>query len=124
MPLDTNTRRQFQRRDCDVPVVLAVAEASRGQIALIAGPAIGARMTNVSGGGAYVVSATFLPRAAQLVLDVPAGATLPGGRARCRVMSLQMLDIEPHYGIGLRFEDEESTFVRAIRALDDRGTTR
>ena len=36
----------------------------------------------------------------------------PPGTARARVMSADMLDREPHYHLGLRFEDHDNELIR------------
>jgi len=96
-------RRQYSRADVDERVQLVIAEASRAQVMPLAGGSVPGRMTDVSEGGARVIVPTFLPRASQVDLELP-GAADHDGRARARVVSVRMLDREPRYSLGLRFE--------------------
>ncbi len=84
----------------------------------MSGTTFPACLTNISGGGAHVVVATFVPRTTLVELEIPPGNELPAGRARARVMKVQMVDREPRYGVGLRFEDDESEVVRALQAAE------
>lgn len=85
------------------------------------GPALSGRMQNISAGGALVVVSTYLPRATQVELEIPAGTPVPAGRVTARVTKVQMVDREPRYGLGLRFEDNECELVQALRAWDEEG---
>jgi hypothetical protein len=76
-------------------------------------------MTNASGGGAYVVVPTYLPRNTEVELEIPVGSKLPAGRARARVMKIEMADREPRYGLGLRFEDTDCELAQALRAAEE-----
>ncbi len=87
----------------------------------MSGTTISGRMTNVSGGGAYVVVPTYLPRATEVEIEMPRGTELPAGQVHARVMIIQMVDREPRYGVGLRFEDDDSETVRALRAAEQEG---
>lgn len=115
---NTTLRRQYQRRNVDLRVQLVIHDGFLTQVTPVSGRAIPGRMTDISGGGAYVVAPTFLPRAVQLDLEIPATASLPGGAVRARVMKVQMVDREPRYGVGLRFEDPDCPVVQALRAAE------
>lgn len=117
--MHTTHRRQYERRTIDVRVQLVICEAYQEQVSPIAGASIPGRMTNVSGGGAHVVVPTYLPRATEVDLEIPVGSKLPAGRARARVMKIQMVDREPRYGLGLRFEDSDCELVRALQIVEE-----
>lgn len=112
-------RRQYERRACDVPVQLTVVESGRAQVAPLAGPTVAGRLTDLSSGGAHVIVPTYLPRALHVELEVPPNETLPGGRVHCRIMTIRMVDREPRYGIGLRFEESDGEYARALRAAEE-----
>jgi hypothetical protein len=116
MPRHIDHRRQYERRSVDVQVQLVIADAHLDQVTPTGGPALPGRMRNISAGGALVVVSTYLPRSTQLELEIPAATPVPAGRALVRVMSIQMVDREPHYTLGLRFEDSESELVGALQA--------
>jgi hypothetical protein len=52
-------------------------------------------------------------------VEIPAEAKLPAGRLRARVMTVRMVDREPRYGVGLRFEDPESELAQALQAAEE-----
>ncbi|MEW6253222.1 MAG: PilZ domain-containing protein [Planctomycetota bacterium] len=125
MSLRVAHRRQFERHSVDVPAQLVIAAESQGQITFQGAAAVAARITDISGGGAHVITTTFVPRTAQVLLEIPPGAagtaagpTVPAGRIRCRVIAVQMLDAEPRYGLGLRFEDTDASAVQALRGAE------
>ena len=118
MTLSNTKRRQYARRSIDVGVQLTLSEACLSQISPVSGRRIAARMMDVSGGGAYVVVPTYLPRATQVELEIPPGSGLPSGQAPCRVMKIRMVDRDPRYGLGLRFEDTDCDLVKALQAAD------
>lgn len=103
--------RQFARFDVDIEVQLAICDSCAEQVAPINGTRLSGRLTNISGGGAYLVLPTFLPRETLIDLDVPAVEDIPAGTVRVRVIKVTMLDREPTFGVGLRFEDETSPVV-------------
>ena len=115
MPAHVAHRRQYERRVVDIAVQLEIGESCRGQVAPLNGSIVPGRLTNISGGGAYAVVSTFLPRGAAVTLELPPGTELPAGRVPCSVVKTAMVDREPHYGVGLRFEDTECEVVRALR---------
>ena len=119
MTLHTAHRRQYDRRPTDVRVQLVICQSYLAQVAPVSGPSVPGRLTNISGGGAHVVVPTYLPRSTQVELEIPASPGLPAGSVRARVMSIRMVDREPHYGVGLRFEDPECEAVRALRAAEE-----
>jgi type II secretory ATPase GspE/PulE/Tfp pilus assembly ATPase PilB-like protein len=123
-------RRQYERHSVDVQVELVIAEGHADQVTPLGGPSIPGRMRNVSAGGALVVVPTYLPRAAQVELVIPTGTPVgqghpdeqvPAGRVTARVAKVQMVDREPHYSLGLRFENADSDLVRALQAWDGCG---
>jgi len=116
--MHTAHRRQYERRTIDISVQVEICESDRTQVAPLGGAAVPGRMTNVSGGGAQVVVSTFLPRSALVDLEIPSGSSVPAGRAQARVMSIRMIDREPHYALGLRFEQNDCELVRAIQAAE------
>jgi len=118
MKAHTAHRRQYERRTIDVRVQLVIDEAYLAQVSPVSGESIPGRMTNISGGGAYVIVPTYVPRSVQVELEIPVGAKLPAGRVRSRVMKVRMVDREPRFGLGLRFEDTEGDIVRAVRAAE------
>jgi hypothetical protein len=118
--MHTTHRRQYERHAIDVPVQLMICESCQEQVVPVNGWAVPGRMTNVSGGGAYVVVPTYLPRATEIELEIPVGTKLPAGRARARVMKAEMVDREPRYGLGLRFEDTGCDLVRALLAAEEK----
>ncbi len=107
-------RRQYERRAIDVRVQLVIRESSRKQVAPTGGPSVPGRLKNASRGGAFVVVPVYLPRAAQVELEIPPGGTLPAGSLSARVMNVQMVDREPRYGVGLRFDDANSEFSEVL----------
>jgi hypothetical protein len=121
MTMHTTHRRQYERYTIDVRVQLGIRENHQEQVAPVGGTIIPGRMTNVSGGGARVVVPTYLPRGTEVDLELPAGTTLPAGRVWARVMKVQMVDREPRYGLGLRFEDASCDLVRTLRATEEKG---
>jgi hypothetical protein len=118
MTSHTAHRRQYQRLSTDLPVQVIIADSHGAQVAPIGGPSIPGQMTNISGGGAHVVVPIYLPRATEVELEVPVGSRLPAGRVRARVMLVRMIDREPRYGVGLRFEETDGDVVRAARAAE------
>jgi hypothetical protein len=116
-------QRQYQRRSIDVRVQLIICDRYREQVAPINGTSVPGWMTNISGGGAHVVVPTYLPRSTEVELEIPVGTKLPAGRVRSRIMKVEMVTREPHYGLGLRFEDTECEAVRALRAAEDEGVS-
>jgi len=118
--MHTKHRRQYERHTIDVRVQLVIRENHQVQVAPVGGLTIPGRMTNVSGGGAHVVVPTYLPRATEVDLEIPVGSKLPAGRVWARVMKVQMVDREPRYGLGLRFEDTDCELVRALAAAEEK----
>jgi len=117
--MHTTHRRQYERHTIDVRVQLLIRESHQEQVAPVGGLTIPGRMTNVSGGGAHVVVPTYLPRATEVDLEIPVGSKLPAGRVRARVMKVHMVDREPRYGLGLRFEDTGCELVHALQAAEE-----
>jgi hypothetical protein len=111
-------RRQYERHAIDVRVELLIAEEHASQVCPVGGRALQGHMKNVSAGGALVVVPTYLPRATLVQLEIPAGTVVPAGHVTARVAKVQMVDREPRYGLGLRFDDAECDLVRALRAWD------
>jgi hypothetical protein len=120
--MHTTHRRQYQRRRIDVRVQLVIRENHQDQVTPVGGLTVPGRMTNVSGGGAHVVVPTYLPRATEVDLEIPVGSKLPAGRVWARVVKIQMVDREPRYGLGLRFEDPNCEVVRALSVADEEGS--
>jgi hypothetical protein len=118
MRMHTSHRRQYERREIDLRVSIWIAESHQEQVSPIAGMMIPGRMTNVSAGGAHVIVSTFLPRATRIELEIPAGGNLPAGRTRACVMKVQMADREPHYGLGLKFEEIDNPLIQALQELE------
>ena len=114
-------RRQYERHAIDVRVQLVIAEEHLAQVSPMSGPALSGRMKNISAGGALIVLPTYLPRGAQVELEIPAGTPVPAGRVTARVTKVQMVDREPRYGVGLRFEDTECALVQALRVWGEEG---
>jgi hypothetical protein len=114
-------RRQYERHAIDVRVQLVISDGHLTQVSPMAGPALTARMKNISAGGALIVVPTYLPRGTQIELEIPTGSAVPAGRVTARVTKVQMVDREPHYGVGLRFEDAKCALVQALRAWDEEG---
>ena len=114
-------RRQYERRSIDVRVQLVISDGHVAQVSPMGGPALAGRMKNLSAGGALVVVSTYLPRATQVKLEIPAGAPVPAGSVTARVTKVQMVDREPRYGVGLRFEDTECALVQALRVWGEEG---
>ncbi len=104
--------RQRVRRSVDLRVQLTICEDSLAQVSPVAGRCLPARLTDVSAGGAGVVAPTYLPRAGYVMVEIPTTGDIPAGTARARVMSADMLDREPHYHLGLRFEDHDNELIR------------
>ena len=94
---------------------ITIGESCADKVAPVNGHKFSARITNISGGGAHATVSTFLPRGARVLVDFPAGHGLPAGRVQICVMAVNMVDREPHYGLGLRFEDTECEIVQALR---------
>jgi hypothetical protein len=115
-------RRQYERHNIDVRVELLISEEHSSQVSPLGGRAIQGHMKNVSAGGALIVVPTYLPRATQVQLEIPPGSSVPAGRVTARVAKVQMVDREPHYSLGLRFEDAECELVRALRVWDGQET--
>ncbi len=111
-------RRQYERHSLDIQVELVVAEAHADQVIPLSGRSIPGRMKNLSAGGALLVVPTFLPRAAQVELVISTGTPVPAGRIAARVAKVQMIDREPHYGLGLHFDEADSEVLRALRTWD------
>ena len=118
MRMHTSVRRQYTRHDVDLHVQIWIADSHQEQVSPIAGAMIPGRMTNVSVGGAHVIVPTFLPRATRIELEIPPGGRFPAGRTQAVVMKLEMVDREPRYGLGLRFEDDDSPLIRALHEMD------
>lgn len=115
--------RQYERHAIDVRVQLVIADGHLAQVSPMAGATLSAHMKNISAGGALIVVPTYLPRGTELELEVPAGSAVPAGRATARVTKVQMVDREPRYGVGLRFEDAECSLVQALRVWDEEGVS-
>jgi hypothetical protein len=109
-------RRQYERHSIDVHVALVIAEGHLTQVTPVNGPSIQGRMKNVSAGGALVVVPTYLPRATRVELEIQPGTAVPAGRVAARVTKVSMVDREPRYAVGLRFEDADGELVRALQA--------
>ena len=95
-----------------------IGDSCLAQVTPVSGPTIPARITNISGGGAHVVVPTYLPRGIQVYLEIPPAVELPPGRIQSRIMKIRMIDREPRYGLGLRFEDTDCEVVRTLRAQE------
>ena len=106
--------RQFARFDVDVEVHLTICDSSAEQVVPINGGRLSGRMTNISGGGSYIVFPMFLPRETLVVLEVPEIDDMPAGMVRARVVMVRMIDRDPSYGVGLRFEDDDSPVVQFL----------
>jgi hypothetical protein len=111
----TDILRGSVRRTIDVPARVDIAEASAAQVAPIHGSSLPGRMTDVSAGGAHVIVSTFVPRATRVIVE-PIGTAAGGQRLAARVMRVQMVDREPHYGLGLRFDEPQTEAARMIEA--------
>jgi hypothetical protein len=122
MPTQVTHRRQYERRVVDIVIQMTVGEECGGQVAPLNGPTFPGRLTDISGGGAYAVAPTFLPRGTRVALDLPPNTPLPAGRVWCSVVKTAMVDREPRYGVGLSFEDTECEVVRALRGAVREGT--
>ncbi len=107
--------RQFARFDVDVEVHLTICDSSAEQVAPINGVRLSGRMTNISGGGSYLVFPMFLPRETLVDLEVPEIDDMPAGMVRARVVKVRMIDRDPSYGVGLRFEDDDSPVVQFLQ---------
>lgn len=118
MRMHTSHRRQYERREIDLRVQLWIADSHQGQVAPIIGMMIPGRMTNVSVGGAHVIVSTFLPRATRVELEIPAGGQYPAGRTSACVMKVHMSDREPHYGLGLKFEEADGPLIQALHEIE------
>lgn len=114
--------RQFARFDVDVEVHLTICDSCAEQVVPINGDRLSGRMTNISGGGSYVVLSMFLPRETLVDLEVPAIDDMPAGIVRARVVKIRMVDRDPSYGLGLRFEDDDSPVVQFLQAQLSQGT--
>jgi hypothetical protein len=114
-------RRQYERHVIDVRAELVVAEKHADQVNPVAGRLIQGRIKNISAGGALVITGTYLPRATLVELEIPPGTAAPAGRAPARVTKVQMIDREPRYGLGLRFEDPDCPLVQALRTWGGAG---
>ena len=121
MTQSVDHRRQYERHAIDVGVQLVISDGHLAQVSPMGGPALSARMKNISAGGALIVVPTYLPRGTQVELEVPTGTPVPAGRVTARVTKIQMVDREPRYGVGLRFEDAECALVQALRVWDEEG---
>lgn len=108
-------RRQYARQQIDIRVRLAILPDDAEQVALVGGRALSAQMTDISPGGAHLVVNTFLPRAARLELEIPPNDASPSGKAVARIMAVRMLNREPQYGLGLRFESADEELVAQLR---------
>ncbi|GEM_PF-6127085 len=108
-------RRQYQRRSVDIRGQVVIGEGQARQVSPLSGLSIPAHIKNISAGGALVILPVFLPRAAQVELEIPPGGEIPAGRLRARVTKVQMVDREPRYGIGLSFDDSDCPTVRFLR---------
>jgi len=113
--------RQRVRRSVDLRVQLTICEDSLAQVSPVAGRSLPARLTDVSAGGAGVVAPTYLPRAGYVMVEIPTTGNIPAGTARARVMSVDMLDREPHYHLGLRFEDHDNGLIRRLETWRNEG---
>ena len=113
--------RQFARFDVEIEVYLSICDESVEQVAPINGRQLTGCLTNLSAGGAYATIATFLPRETLVVMKLPRIDEIPAGSVRSRVVKVRMVDREPTYGIGLRFEDPDSPVVRYLQAQISQG---
>ncbi len=107
--------RQFARFDVDVEVHLTICDSCAEQVVPINGGRLSGRMTNISGGGSYLVFSMFLPRETLVDLEVPEIDDMPAGIVRARVVKVRMIDRDPSYGVGLRFEDDDSAVVQFLQ---------
>jgi hypothetical protein len=123
MPTQVTRRRQYERRAVDIVIQMTIGEECSGQVAPLHGSTFAGRLTDISGGGAYAVSPTFLPRGTRVALDLPPGTPVPAGRVWCSVVKTAMVDREPRFGVGLRFEDTECEVVRTLRDAAPEGGT-
>ena len=118
MAAPVTQHRQFQRRTIDVRVQVEICESCASQVSPVSGKFITARITDISGGGAFLITPTYLSRATTIELDIPQNPEVPAGRVRARVMAVKMVDREPRFGLGLRFEDPDNPVVRQLQAKD------
>ena len=118
----TKFNRQFARFDVNVEVQLTICDSSAEQVAPINGGRLSGRLKNISGGGSYIMSPIFLPRETLVDLEVPAIDDIPAGIVRARVVKVRMIDRDPSYGVGLRFEDDESPVVQILQMHFSQGT--
>lgn len=114
-------RRQYTRHAVDLAVQVAVSGPHMKQVAPIAGHRIDGRLRDLSGGGARVVVSTFLPRATLVDVEMPALGSMAATRLPAQVMSVTMIDREPHYAIGLRFLDDQAAYVEQAIATGEAG---
>lgn len=118
MARPTDILRGSVRRTIDAPTRIAVVDAAALQVAPIHGATIAGRMTDISAGGAHVVVQTYLPRATRVTLELT--GTLQR-RVAARVMRIQMIDREPRYGVGLRFDEPQEGLAREVHAAAGEG---
>ena len=115
--------RQFARFDVDVEVHLTIRDECAEQVAPINGGRLSGRLMNISGGGSYIMFPIFLPRETLVDLEVPAIDDMPAGIVRARVVKVRMIDRDASYGVGLRFEDDDSPVVQFLQMHLAQGTT-
>jgi hypothetical protein len=111
----TDILRGSVRRSIDAPARIEVTDASAAQVMPIHGTSIPGRMLDISAGGAQVLVQTFLPRATRVTFEL-AGAAAGGRKIAARVMRVQMVDREPRYGLGLRFDEPQEELARLVEA--------
>ena len=112
-----HVNRQHERHAADITIELILLPQSREQVAPTGGKSMAGHVTDLSEGGAGVVTQTFLPRGTQVEFRVPGdGDTSTEGLA-ARVMRVSMVDREPHYAVGLRFEDPDKDTLGRLSEL-------
>lgn len=111
--------RQYTRHSLDLGVQITVSEQSAPQVTPITGHRLGARLRDLSGGGARIIVLTYLPRAALIELETPALGDLAPQKTSAQVMSVEMIDREPRYALGLRFLTDQSEVVNQLAAVTD-----
>jgi len=112
-------RRQFVRRPVDFWAQAVIHEDCLRQVNPVGGPRIAAHLRDISLGGTFAVVPTYLPRGTRVRVEFAANEHVPAGSIDARVVSVRMTDHEPHYGLGLQFDDPEGRAFLYIETLPE-----
>ena len=108
--------RQYQRHSIDRPVSITVADEMLTQVDLVQSSEIAGRIGDISVGGMRAIVPVFLPRGARIELSVSEPPALANRPVAAQVVRVEMIDREPHYALGLRFESPQPEWAEAMEA--------